>query len=233
MARRPIAALAVVGLVAAGAAWAADTPLSGSVGPGFSISVLDAQGARVSSLAPGAYSLTVNDQSDEHNLNLSGPGVDVATDVGTSGTTTFQLTLVDGTYMYLCNAHPTRMRGQFTVGSGGGTPPPPPPPTGGGAPRPSAAIGARLVLTAGPGATITFRTSAGKAVKLLRPGAYTIFVRDRTAAHNVHLVGAGVNRKTGKGELAAVSWKVSLRKGALVFRSDFKKVGMRGTVTVA
>ena len=229
MRRRSMAALAVAGLAIAGAAWAADTPLSGLVGPGFSISVLDAQGARVSNLPPGAYSLTVQDLSAEHNFNLSGPGVDVTTDIEASGTTTFALTLVDGTYTYICNAHPTRMSGQFTVGSGG-PPPPPPPPSGGGAPKPSAAVGAKLVLTAGAG-TISFRTLAGKAVKVLRPGAYTIVVRDRSATHNAHLLGAGVNKRTGKGQVGAVTWKVTLRKGTLVFRSDFRS-GMRGAVSV-
>jgi hypothetical protein len=226
-----VALAAAAGAVAA-VAWAADTPLSGSVGPGFSISVVDAQGSRVANLAPGPYSLQVQDISEEHNFNLSGPGgVDVATDVTGTGTTTFPLTLVDGTYTYLCNVHPTRMRGEFTVGSGGSQPPPPPP-TGGEAPRPSAAVGATLVLTAGPGATITLRTRGGKAVKLLRPGAYTIVVRDRTAAHNAHLVGAGVNRRTAKAQLVSATWRVTLRKGTLVYRSDFR-ASVRGTVSVA
>jgi plastocyanin len=232
MRRFACAALAAAAGAVATVAWAVDTPLSGSVGPGFSISVLDAQGNRVSNLAPGPYALQVQDLSEEHNFNLSGPGgIDVATDIVETGTTTFPLTLVDGTYTFLCNAHPTRMRGEFTVGSGGSQPPSPPP-TGGGPPSPTAAVGATLVLTAGPGATITFRTRAGKAVKVLRPGAYTIVVRDRTARHNAHLVGAGVNRRTAKAQLVSATWKVTLRKGTLVFRSDFR-ASMRGAVTVA
>jgi plastocyanin len=89
------------------------------------------------------------------------------------------------------------------------------------------------VLTVGPGATVSFRTAGGRAVKVLRPGGYTILVRDRTAAHNVHLVGAGVNKRTGKGQIGGATWKITLRKGTLVFRSDFRASGMRGSVTVA
>ena len=54
----------------AGVAGAEGTPLRGTVGPGFTISLRDAAGAAVSHLDPGTYSLTVDDKSEEHNFHL-------------------------------------------------------------------------------------------------------------------------------------------------------------------
>jgi plastocyanin len=85
--------------------------LSGSVGPGFDISLERA------SAAPGTYTLTVDDQSASHNFHLTGPGgVDVATDVGATGTETFEVTLQDGTYTFVCDPHASSMRGTLEVG---------------------------------------------------------------------------------------------------------------------
>src|SRR5947207_2687537 len=58
-----------------------DGQLVGSVGPDFTISLKDTSGANVTHLAVGTYTLLVHDLSDEHNFHLSGPGVDVSTDV--------------------------------------------------------------------------------------------------------------------------------------------------------
>ena len=64
------------------------------------------------------FSLTVDDRSDGHNFHLFGPGgVDVATDVAAVGVKTFSVTLVDGTYTYICDVHPVQMKGTFTVGT--------------------------------------------------------------------------------------------------------------------
>mgnify|MGYP003693997893 CR=1 FL=1 len=61
----------------------------------------------------------------EHNFHLSGPGVDQKTDVEASGTVNWTVTITDGTYTFICDAHPTQMKGSFTAGN---VPPPPPPP---------------------------------------------------------------------------------------------------------
>src|SRR6185312_9065771 len=123
---RLLSAMAVAGLVLAAAAGADGTPLQGSVGPGFTISVL-ANGSKVTHLDAGSYALTVDDKSDEHNFHLQGPGdVDAQTDILGTGTSTFNLTVVDGKYTFICDAHPTRMTGSFTVGPVQSTPPPKP-----------------------------------------------------------------------------------------------------------
>ena len=52
----------------------------------------------------------------------------------------------------------------------------------------------RLIGTVGPGETITLKTSAGKRVTALKPGIYSIAIRDRSEDHNFHLRGPGFNK---------------------------------------
>ena len=86
------------------------TALSGSVGPGFDISMNE------TTAAAGTYTLKVDDQSTSHNFHLTGPGgVDVMTDIGGTGTKTFTVKLESGTYAFVCDAHPTSMKGTLTV----------------------------------------------------------------------------------------------------------------------
>jgi plastocyanin len=91
------------------------TQLDAKVGPGYSISLLQ-NGAKVTHLAPGDYTITVVDAADIHNFHLFGPGVSEATDVEGMGTTTWNVTFQNGTYTYDCDAHPASMIGKFTVG---------------------------------------------------------------------------------------------------------------------
>lgn len=97
---------------------------------------------------------------------------------------------------------------------------------------PSAPVGAKLLLTVGPTPSITLKTTAGKPVKLLKAGAYTLVVRDRAKVHDAHLLGAGVNRATGVAFTGTRTWKLTLRKGTLVFRCDPHRTTMRGTVQI-
>jgi hypothetical protein len=91
------------------------TTLQGSVGPGFEISLTGSDGQAVSTLTPGTYTIDVDDQSDIHNLHLTGPGVDETTDVGGTGTTTWTVTLQDGSYHFQCDPHSSTMNGDFEV----------------------------------------------------------------------------------------------------------------------
>jgi plastocyanin len=95
--------------------------LTGSVGPGYSISLLQ-NGTKVTSLAPGDYTITVDDKSDQHDFHLLGPGVDQATTVEGTGSTTWNVTLQNGTYTYQCDVHGALMTGKFTVGAVSTTP---------------------------------------------------------------------------------------------------------------
>ena len=212
---RLLAATCVAVLALAGVAGADGTPLGGTVGPGFTISLKDGSGAAVKHLDPGAFALTVDDKSDEHNFHLQGPGgVDVATEVAAIETKTFSVTLIDGKYTFFCDAHASRMTGTFTAG----TPPPPPPPA-----KPPV----RLVLTVTAQA-VGLATPAGKPVKALTAGAAVITVRDSSATRGLRLNGAGVNRSTGVSFVGTVIWKVKLSKGTLVYTSDARKPLLRG-----
>lgn len=121
-----LAVLFALGLVTAAVAArphtapAADGTLAASVGPGFSIS-LTQNGSPVMSLPPGTYDISVSDTAAVHNFHLSGPGVDMATSVANTESTTWTVTFSVGSYHYQCDAHPTQLHGDFSVGSPGGT----------------------------------------------------------------------------------------------------------------
>jgi plastocyanin len=87
------------------------TTLNGSVGPGFDISLEGSDG-----LSAGSYTLVVNDQSDQHNFHLTGPGVDVSTEVSETGEKSFDIELQAGEYKFVCDPHASQMNGSFTVG---------------------------------------------------------------------------------------------------------------------
>jgi plastocyanin len=228
-----IAALSAAVLlgVADGAAAPAQNPtLTGTVGPEFTISLTDAQGNRVTQLNPGTYTINVNDRSDFHSFHLTGPGVDERTDVTFTGQVTWTVTFRDGVYVYACDPHPD-LRGQFTAGNPPSPPPPPPPPSppsGGGAAK------GKLVVTAGPGYTITLRTPAGKAVRTLKTGTYRVTVRDRSRAHNVHLIAPGFNKTTTLSYVGTQTWRVRLsRAGTLRYQCDpHARAGMRGSAKI-
>jgi plastocyanin len=196
----------------------ADAPvLEGTVGTNdaFVISLVDASGARVTHLDPGTYTIVVHDRSAEHNFHLTGPGVDKSTDVETTANTTWDVTVTDGTYRFLCDAHPTSMRGSFTAGTV--TSPPPPP--------------KKLVAQVGPRRTISVRTTSGARVKRLTAGVYKLTVKDLTKVDNFHLIALGINRKTGVKFRGTRTWTVTFRAGVVKYRSDAHR-RLRGSFTV-
>jgi hypothetical protein len=90
----------------------------------------------------------------------------------------------------------------------------------------------KLLLTVGPTATITLRNAAGKALKGLTAGNYTIVVSDRSKVHNAHLVGKGVNRRSGLAGTGTLTWKVKLSAGVLRFFSDRSPKTVKGSIRV-
>jgi hypothetical protein len=88
--------------------------LVANVGPGFEIS-LTLDGAAVTELPAGSYTIEVEDQADTHNFHLAGPGVDEATDVGETGQATWTVDLAAGDYTFVCDPHASSMQGAFTV----------------------------------------------------------------------------------------------------------------------
>jgi plastocyanin len=98
-----------IGAIAALPVLAATPKFTGTVGPGFTISM-----AKKPTKA-GKIRLVVSDKSSIHNFHLKGPGVNVKTTVPATGSKSFALTLKKGKYTFLCDPHPTTMKGSFTI----------------------------------------------------------------------------------------------------------------------
>ncbi len=109
-----VALAALVALLAVPAALASTPTLTGTVGPGFTIT-LTKGGKKVTKLTAGTYVFKIVDKSNIHDFHLTGPGVNKKTSVGGQGTSTWKLTLKKGTYKYVCDPHASFMKGSFTV----------------------------------------------------------------------------------------------------------------------
>ena len=109
-----VALAAIIAALVVPSALAATPTLTGTVGPGFTITLTKA-GKKVTKLKAGAYTFAIKDKSDFHNFHLTGPGVNKKTTVAAVGNKTWTLTLKKGTYKYVCDPHKTQMKGSFTV----------------------------------------------------------------------------------------------------------------------
>lgn len=217
---------ALLGVSGGSAGQSQEPKLFGTVGPEFTISLEDPQGNRVTKLDPGTYEIKVDDRADFHTFHLQGRGVNERTEVEFTGDASWKVTFRDGVYSFFCDVHPSSMRGSFIAGN--------PPPT---TPPATTVVTAKtkLVLTAGPEQVITLKTTAGKPVKTMKLGTYTMVVRDRGRIHDAHVVAPGFNRKTTPLTFTGrQTWKVSLRKaGTLRFLCDpHAPVGMKGSAKI-
>jgi plastocyanin len=84
----------------------------------------------------------------------------------------------------------------------------------------------RLTAIDGPGFTISMSK------KTVKAGKYVITVKDKSNIHNFHLIGPGVNKKTGVGSVGTFTWKVTLKKGTYRFICDPHATIMKGTIKV-
>ena len=110
--RKRTIAIAVAGLVAIVAALpvlAATPKFNGTVGPGFTISMSKKP------TKAGKTTIVVSDKSSIHNFHLKGPSVNVMTSVPAIGSKTLTVTLKKGKYTFLCDPHPSSMKGSFTI----------------------------------------------------------------------------------------------------------------------
>ncbi len=107
------AALAVAG--SAGAR-SAVTTLKGTVGPGYTITLKNAAGKKVTTLKHGTYKLVVTDKASIHSFVIEGPGVEKdVTTPGFVGTKTVMVKLRVGKYKYYCRPHESTMFGYVKV----------------------------------------------------------------------------------------------------------------------
>jgi len=106
--------LVAVALVAVGAAQGASHKvkgtLTGTVGPGFTITLSKKK------VKAGKYKFVIKDKSSIHNFHITGPGgVNKKTSVSATGTTTWTITLKKGTYKFMCDPHASTMKGTLKV----------------------------------------------------------------------------------------------------------------------
>jgi plastocyanin len=170
----------------------------------FVISLRDANGNAVTQLAPGTYDIAVSDRAESHNFHLKGPGVDRSTPVGETQETTWTVTIAEGRYSYVCDAHASQMRGYFLAGAIAPTP---------------------FAGSVGPKKTISLRP------KIALPGPALITINDRSKTDNFHLTGPGVNKKTGVKTRGKATWAVTLVPGLYTYKSD-KTKKLRGSFVV-
>jgi plastocyanin len=193
-------ALLTLALIPPGSA-SADVPLLvGTVGPGFTIDLADANGKHVDLLVEGRYELLVHDLADVHNFVLGSKttGARLAsTEVEFVGDQTFTIDLAAGQYAYACSPHFEVMNGHFQVVS----------PT------------TPVVETKTLSAKVDAR-SLSLSAKRVAAGRYRLTVLDRSKLRNFHLVGPGVNKRTGKRFTGRVTWTLQLGAGTYRFGSD-------------
>ena len=118
MTRISLLAAGLVAVLALAAPTGAATPtkLTGVTGPGFTITLKKGT-AKVRTVKPGRYTITVRDRSNIHNFRIKGPGLNrEITKLGFVGTKTVTVTLKKGRYMYQCDPHVLQgMKATFMV----------------------------------------------------------------------------------------------------------------------
>jgi plastocyanin len=175
----------------------------------FDITLSHQDGTKVTTLAPGTYTVRVRDNSRIHNFHLASnedASVDFRTELEFVGEQDFTVTFRNGTrYAYACEPHWQTMNGSFFVT----TPTPPAPP------KPRVPT---LRASVGPDGTAALRPRSVKA------GSVTIVVRDSSGRHNFRLRGRGVNRATRAAFKGSVTWRLRLAKGVYRFGSDTKRL---------
>ena len=153
-------------------------------------------------LAPGTYTVVVEDRSSVDNFHLGGPDIDEQTTLEFVGTVTWTLNFTPGGYSYrtdgagapACGCNQT-----FSV-------------------RQPAPAQLRGTVAAN---SISLKTPAGARAANLAAGRYVIVVNDRSRGNNFHLSGKGVNRRTGVNFVGRKTWTITLAPGSLyTYRSD-------------
>jgi plastocyanin len=108
------ATIALLGVLAVPLALAATPTLTGTVGPGFTITLKKGT-KKVSKIKAGTYVFKIADKASDHNFHLKGPGIDKKTSVGAKTNVTWKLKLKPGKYTFVCDPHKAFMKGSFTV----------------------------------------------------------------------------------------------------------------------
>jgi plastocyanin len=80
----------------------------------------------------------------------------------------------------------------------------------------------------GPGFSVEVK-KAGKDLKTIKAGTYRIKVEDKASIHNFHLLGPGLNKKTGVSFKGETTWTIKLKPGRYTYQCDpHAASGMKG-----
>ena len=91
-------------------------PVYGTVGPGYTITLKNAKGVKVTKLKAGkSYLFFIKDKSKIHNFHLKGPGFNKMTTVTQVVTVRWTIKPKAGTWTYVCDPHKAQMKGSFKV----------------------------------------------------------------------------------------------------------------------
>jgi len=104
-----VAVVCCLTLTAAAVAAGNANRLTGTDGPGFTITMSK------KTVKAGTYKIVIRDRSSIHNFHLTGPGVNKLTSVSGKKTTTWTVKLKKGTYKFQCDPHASFMKGTFKV----------------------------------------------------------------------------------------------------------------------
>jgi len=104
-----ITIVAILALAAPTFAATKTNTLTGTVGPGFTISM------NKKTVKAGTYVITIHDLSSIHDFHLTGVGVKKVTSVPAVGTTKWTVKLKKGTYHFVCDPHRAIMHGILKV----------------------------------------------------------------------------------------------------------------------
>jgi plastocyanin len=104
-----VSAVVAAALAVSGAATGSVKRLTGTDGPGFTITM------SAKTVKAGTYVITIHDRSSIHDFHLIGPGVNKKTSVAAVKTYTWTLRLKHGTYRFICDPHASFMKGVLKV----------------------------------------------------------------------------------------------------------------------
>jgi plastocyanin len=91
---------------------------------------------------------------------------------------------------------------------------------------------AGLTGEVGPGFKIEVE-KAGMDVKTLKAGTYRIHIEDKSSIHNFHLIGPGLNKKTGVSFRGETNWTIKFKSGKYTYQCDpHAAAGMKGSLRV-
>lgn len=84
----------------------------------------------------------------------------------------------------------------------------------------------------GPSFNISLENRLGKAVKRVKAGTHRIKVDDNSTAHNFHLKGPGINKKTTVAFVGNKTWRLTFSAGRHRYVCDPHRAHMRGSFRV-